>query len=261
MQNGRFWILGNWSANGRLQWPWGSDYERPQSIRICYPTVALKDGAAYFCGVSDILEPRTAWREYKRQTTGQDWDYDFRRLFFTWCPDVRKAKFEDWIEISNAEANGGQLLPGDLWVAADGAVHIVWEERSLDERLRRRFFPSAVQRFSIQYAVIRNGKLQVKKPLIQAVEGESEIPSYPRFHVLPDQRLLLVWYVARLAHDGTLIGGLNRLVELRGPEMTSAPTTMLLPANHSCISLLQVRAGGLRRRTSWKCWSRQPAND
>ncbi len=84
---------GQWKAKGKLSWPWGADYDKPQPIRVCYPTVALKDRAVHFCGVNDILEPNAAWRAYKKQLTGRDWDYDFRRLFYTWVPDVRTGKF------------------------------------------------------------------------------------------------------------------------------------------------------------------------
>ena len=57
------------------------DYEEPEPIRVCYPNVMLKDRAVYFCGVSDIIEPKKEWRKFKRELTGKEWDYDFRRLF------------------------------------------------------------------------------------------------------------------------------------------------------------------------------------
>jgi hypothetical protein len=84
---------GRWSAQGRLDWPWGANYEKPQSIRICYPNVALTNRAVHFCGVSDIVEPNSRWRDFKRQLTGQEWDYDLRRLFYTWCPNTARANF------------------------------------------------------------------------------------------------------------------------------------------------------------------------
>ena len=76
---------GKWTAQGKLVWPYGHEYDEPQPIRICYLNVALQDRAVFVCGVSDIVEPYRKWREYKRQLTGREWDYDFRRLFFTWC--------------------------------------------------------------------------------------------------------------------------------------------------------------------------------
>ena len=35
----------------------GEEYAKPQPIRVCYPSVQLRDCAVYFCGVSDIVEP------------------------------------------------------------------------------------------------------------------------------------------------------------------------------------------------------------
>ena len=67
---------GKWSAQGKLAWPWGAEYDQPQPIRVCYPNVALRNRALYFCGVSDIVEPYQSWRQYKKQLTGREWDYD-----------------------------------------------------------------------------------------------------------------------------------------------------------------------------------------
>ncbi len=64
---------GKWSPQGRLKWPWGAEYEKPEPIRVCYPDVALRNRAVYFCGVSDVIEPNKAWREFKRQLTGREW--------------------------------------------------------------------------------------------------------------------------------------------------------------------------------------------
>jgi hypothetical protein len=51
------------------------------------------------------------------------------------------------------------MSPGDLWVGPDGAVHLLWVERALDDRLREKFFPDARQSHSINYAVVRDGKV------------------------------------------------------------------------------------------------------
>jgi hypothetical protein len=109
----------------------------------------------YFCGVSDIIEPNPQWRKYKKQLTGRDWDYDFRRLFFTWTEDIAKAPFHDWIEIASREATAGWIFPCDLWAAPDGTVHLLWSERALDTRLRATFFPDAKQSQALNYAAVR----------------------------------------------------------------------------------------------------------
>jgi hypothetical protein len=209
---------GQWAAKGQLKWPWGKDYEVPQSIRICYPTVALKERVVHFCGVSDITEPRSAWRSYKRTLTGQEWDYDLRRLFYTSCPDISRGTFREWVEISSCEEHGGQILPGDLWVAPDKAVHLVWSERLMDERLKPKFFPNVAQIHSIKYAVVRDGRVHVRKSLVEGGEGKaSEAPSSPRFQITADNRLFLVWFVRGIAGKSLAE---NRIAEIRNAELT-----------------------------------------
>jgi hypothetical protein len=67
----------------------------------------------YFCGVSDIVEPYPEWRAFKKELTGQGWDYDFRRLFYTWTPDITRARFRPWVEIASRDKTGGWLFPAD----------------------------------------------------------------------------------------------------------------------------------------------------
>jgi hypothetical protein len=206
---------GKWSACGRLVWPWGGEYEKPQPIRICYPNVALQGRSVHFCGVSDIVEPRSAWREFKRELTGREWDYDFRRLFYTWSPDVTREPFRPWLEVASREATCGWISPGDLWVAPDGMVHVLWIERALDERLHPKFFPDAKQRHSLEYAQIRDGLILTRTTLLEGGEGLAgkEIPSAGRFHPTPNGALAVLCYVGGADATGHGISE-NRLLEL-----------------------------------------------
>jgi hypothetical protein len=206
---------GRWSARGRLSWPWGAEYEKPQPIRICYPNVALSGRAVHFCGVSDIIEPRRAWREFKREITGREWDYDFRRLYYTWTPDVTREPFRAWIEVASRENTCGWVSPGDLWVGPNGEVHLIWMERAIDERLRKRFFPNAKQRHALEYARIRNGEVGARKTLLAGGEGlpTGEIPSAARFHPSSDGALRVICHVGGTASGGQRVSE-NRLLTL-----------------------------------------------
>ncbi|HEY5911390.1 MAG TPA: hypothetical protein VJA21_12385 [Verrucomicrobiae bacterium] len=213
---------GKWTANGKLPWPEGADYPKPGPIRVCYPNVALKNRAVHFCGVSDIVEPYPEWRAFKKQLTGQEWDYDFRRLFYTWTPDITREKFRGWVEIASRDKTCGWVSPGDLWVAPDGAAHIVWTERALDERLRSKFFPEAKQSHAINYAVVRDGKVALRRTLLLAEEGNrGEIPSAPRFQITPDNRLFLCYYVQGTGGSGKAASE-NRLMEILAEGRNSA---------------------------------------
>ena len=187
---------GEWSASGRLVFPWAKEYDEPGPVRLAYPPVVLKDRAVYFFGVSDVVEPYTAWRQRKREITGQDWDYDFRRLFFTWSDDIRTGKFHQWIEIATRDSTAGWLTPYDLYVDDEKKVHLLWTERALDERLRAEFFPLERQTHTLNYAVFQNGVVLLRRVLHIAGEGYgSEIAERARFHITPSGRLFVVYLV------------------------------------------------------------------
>jgi len=208
---------GNWSAAGQLKWPWGAEYDKPQPIRICYPTVALKDRAVHFCGVSDIVEPYGKWRQYKQKLTGRKWDYDFRRLFYALCPDIRTGRFSKWLEVASRDKTCGWIMPMDLWAGPDGAAHVLWTERAIDTRLRKEFFPGEKQRHALGYAVIRGGKVALRKTLAVAGEGlPGPVPRFGRFHVTPAGRLTVFHYVDGTDADGRRVSE-NRLIAV-GPD-------------------------------------------
>ncbi|UCD50161.1 MAG: hypothetical protein JSW27_21860 [Phycisphaerales bacterium] len=236
---------GRWSAQGQLKWPWGAEYDKPQPIRVCYPNVAIKNRAVHFCGVSDIVEPNETWRTFKKELTGRNWDYDFRRLFYTWTDDITTGTFQPWVEIASRDRTAGWINPGDLWIAPDGAVHIVWTERALDERLREKFFPDAKQSQGLNYAVVRNGKVLSRRTLLVAEEGgSSERPGRGRFHVTPDNRLFVFFYVSGTNANGQSISE-NRLLEIHADGSVGQAVRVPLEKPFSDFFTATVRAGSL----------------
>jgi len=234
---------GKWSAQGKLRWPDGREYPKPEPIRVCYPDVALRKRAVHFCGVSDIIEPYPEWRAFKKELTGQQWDYDFRRLFYTWTPDITREPFREWVEIASRDKTCGWISPGDLWVAPDGAAHLVWTERALDERLRKKFFPEAKQSHALNYALVRQGKVVLRRTLLLAEEGKSgALPSAPRFQVTPDKRLFLVFCVH--GTDGTGKGySENRVMEILPGGETGTPVKLGLQKPFVSYFTATVRGG------------------
>ncbi|OHB77130.1 MAG: hypothetical protein A2W31_02935 [Planctomycetes bacterium RBG_16_64_10] len=234
---------GNWAAHGQLRWPWGAEYDRPQPIRVCYPAVALKDRAVYFCGVSDIVEPYQAWREYKKQHTGKDWDYDFRRLFFTWSDDITTGQFHAWVEVASRDQTCGWIFPSDLYVAPGGDVLVLWTERALDERLRPRFFPSAKQRYALECAVLRRGSIIRRTTLVEGGEGLGGAqPGTARFQVTEDGRLLVFYFVGGVDAQGNALAE-NRLVEILPDGTLGDPVVVPLQRPLAAFFTATVRAG------------------
>lgn len=234
---------GNWSARGQLKWPWGAEYPEPQPIRVCYPTVALKDRKVYLCGVSDIIEPYPEWRAHKKELSGRDWDYDFRRLFYTWSDDITTGRFHGWVEVSSRDKTCGWMMPCDLWVAPDGAVHLLWTERAIDERLRERFFPNEKQSQALMYGVVRDGKVEQKRPLVIVREGEGgPTVGDGRFHVTAEGRLLVWYYQSGSGANGEWVSE-NRLLKVM-PDGTQGESVKV-PLKHPIRSAFTAtwRAG------------------
>ncbi len=251
---------GRWSAQGQLKWPWGADYAKPEPIRTCYPNVALRNRAVHFCGVSDIIEPNPEWRAFKKQLTGRDWDYDFRRLFYTWSPDITQGQFEPWAEIASREKTCGWINPGDLWIAPSGDVHIVWTERALDERLRQKFFPDEKQSYALNYAVLRKGKVVSRRTLLVAEEGKSnERPGRGRFQITPDNRLFVFFYVSGSDAAGKSISE-NRLLEILPDGSVSKAVRVPLQRPFTDFFTATIRAGSPPSRTLELLGTRQGSN-
>jgi hypothetical protein len=205
---------GRWAARGKLVFPMGVDYEKPEPVRLCYPVVALANRATYVLAISDIVEPVKAWRDYKRELTRQEWDYDFRRLFYTWTPNILKAPFAPWVEIASRERTAGRIDNLDIWVGRDGAAHMLWHETSLDARLREKFFPGERLTYSLEHCVVRKGKLVAQDSLAAGGEGaSSEIPGVGRFHATDDGRLFVFYYCGGKDAAGNPVSE-NRLMEI-----------------------------------------------
>jgi hypothetical protein len=237
-------VHGEWSAQGKLPWPMDRRNSKPEPIRVCYPNVALKHRAAYFCGVSDIIEPNREWRAFKRELTGKEWDYDFRRLFYAWTPDVSRTPFGNWVEIASRDETCGWISPGDLWVSPNGEVHLVWTERAIDERLRAKFFPHARQSHAMNYAVIRGDKIIKRHTIHLAQEGVSgEIASAPRFHETLSGALYLVYYVGGTDPAGKAVSE-NRLLRIQN-DIPGPAFRIPLRTPFTAYFTTTVRAGSL----------------
>ena len=195
--DGAWWSFrdrdGVWSAQGKLDWKFETEYPNPHALRICYPTVTMVDRAVHFFGVNDINEPYPEWRAYKKEITGRDWDFDFRRLFYTWTPDITRKPFREWVEVASRDKTCGWQYACDIRVAPDGLVHLLWWERSLDVRLREEFFPGEKLTISLVHSILREGSEIHRRTL--AVSGEDlsgPEPTAGRFHITADDRLLVV---------------------------------------------------------------------
>jgi hypothetical protein len=230
---------GDQNSQGKLVWPWGADYEKPQPIRICYPAVQLVNREIHFLGVSDIVEPKKAWKDYKFKLTGREWDYEFRRLFYTWSKDISSGQFEDWVEVSSREHTAGHIFPCDIWREPDGSVHILWTEKALDERLHEDFFPQEKQSYALNHAVLKEGEVIYRQPIMLSKDSSEWRPGRGRFQITPENRLFVFFHVN--APDRGFSE--NRVVEVLKDFRISAPVKVDLKRPFSSFFTATVRGG------------------
>jgi len=203
--DGSHWALldrsGDTVKTGYLQWPAlrAGDIEPygGARCRVNYPNVFLRNRAVYLCGGAAFDNwDRVTDPVAQKALMGRQWGNRWRRLFFTWSPDVTTAPWRDWVEISNTMATGGWLFPGDLWLDDTGLVHLLWFEGPIDLRLRNAHFLDITHRpNTIMYAQVRDGRVLRRQALLAGGEGSGPLvpESKPRFHIAPGGRLFVVY--------------------------------------------------------------------
>jgi hypothetical protein len=205
--------------------------------RFNYGSVALAGPAVHVTGcVSYANWDRMGRNELEKLLAGKTARDRFgslanrRRMMYAWTPDVAAKPFSEWLEIGSTMSTGGWLFPGDLWVAPDGAAHVVWYEGPLDRKLRDAMFPDIKLTHAIKYAVVREGRIVHRATLMEGGEGlESEVPdiTHPRFQVTPEHRLLVVYHVSGKNGRGQRVSE-NRIMELLPNRSTSSPLVLAL---------------------------------
>ncbi|NOZ22909.1 MAG: hypothetical protein GXP25_17670 [Planctomycetes bacterium] len=208
---------GRWFA-GQLPWKKREDTSiapyHSKRARANYPCVVLKNREVHFCGAS-------AYNKWDRVNTmelaGRKWGNRWRRLRYVWTPDITKQKFSDWIEIANTQKHGGWLFAEDLWLDPEGVAHLLWVEQPIHWKLRKEHFPDIKRTWALKYAQIREGKILLRKTLVETGEGISHEAlggtGGARFHVTPDHRLFLLYYVFGKDEKGKAVSE-NRLMEI-----------------------------------------------
>jgi len=184
---------GKWHQKGKIEFP----------IRACYPQVALRGRAAAVMAIGDIVEPVEEWRKLKFEKLKRQWDYVFRRLFYTFTPDIRTTDFVAPVEIDTVEKTAGHIQNLDLYIDESGAAHFLylkWPHKY--SFIRDKYFPGRAMTAHLEYAVIKGGKVLSRKTLAETPQGSKGLePSYGRFHISSDGAL---WIIAAGTYtDGT----------------------------------------------------------
>ena len=172
-------------ANGSVTFP----------IRGCYPQVAIENGRAHIFAVGDIVEPVEEWRAYKKEQTGREWDYVFRRLFYARNMEVEHGAFGEPIEVANVDATAGHLSNQDMWVAPNGDAYLMYLESEVGSALMRdKYFSGKSTIPSLVLAKVRDGAIAERHVLVS--NAEHEHAGHARFHVTPKGEVYALVYVA-----------------------------------------------------------------
>lgn len=211
-------------------------------IRGCYPQVALRDRAAHVLAIGDIVEPVKEWREYKKQRTGRDWDYVFRRLFYTWTPDIATTDFTAPVEIDSADATGGHISNLDLWIDPKGVAHLLYLKTNLTPMVRDKFFPGRKIVTTLEHAEVAAGKVTKRTSLIKGGEKARVNCLYARFHVTEDGSLWVVDRVSGSRADGSSLQE-NQVFQIGADGSAGPPASLALKTPFSTFFTNAVRGG------------------
>jgi hypothetical protein len=164
---------GKWHPKGTISFP----------IRACYPQVALRDGAAHVMAIGDIVEPVDEWRKLKFEKLNREWDYVFRRLFYTYTDDIRTTRFCEPVEIDTAEKTCGYIRNLDLYIDETGAAHLLYTKQPHQyDFIRDRYFPGEPMTVCLEHVIVKDGKVLSRQTLAEKPAGlDGFEPSFGRF--------------------------------------------------------------------------------
>ncbi|MDA1190428.1 MAG: hypothetical protein O3A46_01950 [Candidatus Poribacteria bacterium] len=196
---------GEWAGKGSVAFP----------IRSCYPQVAVSNGSGHIMAIGDIVEPVKEWQAFKFEKSGRQWDYVFRRLFYSYSPNMSATPFSEPLEIDNVDDTSGHIRNLGMWLGGDGAAHLLYTKQSVQSAaMRDKFFPDTPLTNSLEYVVVKDGAIIEHRTLTKGGEGESgESVGMARFHATADGELHVVYYA----------NGRNALMRVRDGAITELP--------------------------------------
>ncbi len=262
---------GKWFT-GKLQFlPYVDDPIVPfhdQNIRVNYPSVVLHNKEVHYCGNA----PFNKWSRIQNMEDAKRVGLDdiisagggriaggrFRRLYYTWTSDITKFEFSPWLVVANSEENGENLRVLDMWMDPEGIIHLMWLKNPINLEIRDKFFPDIKRVWSINYALIKEGRVLSEKILLETGDGIQKIPqndlmdkyaiNWGRFQVLPDNRLFVIFHISGTNKNGEA-GSENRIMEIYKDGSTGLSQAIPLKYPMSFFFTSTPRGGSLPSAT------------
>ena len=128
--------------------------------RCCYHNIALHKGELYIFAVRDVEEFVPEWRDYKREVTGDEWDYDMRAIYLKYSPDIRRQDPGEQILIMDRDDTCGHVKNLDCMFTPEGdMLFVASSKRIWHDFMRARFFPNTPFDATLEFFRLRGGKV------------------------------------------------------------------------------------------------------
>lgn len=173
--------------SGRFDVPW----------RFLYHTMCLQDGEFYAFGIRGIEEPVEEWKAFKRQATGDLFDYEFRNIFLLYSPDIRTGTHREPLLVASRDATCGRVDGHDAAFDADGSVWFLYSA-SHDQKhcMRDTCFPGLRLEKTLELVHLNKGGILSREVIDVSDEQDGCTPHTEygaALHTMPDGSLRLLW--------------------------------------------------------------------
>lgn len=162
--------------------------------RVCYHHIAIRNGEVYLFGVQDIKEPNPEWHAHKRAVTGREWDYDFRKVYLNYCPDINSCDFEPSQLICERDATCGWTFPLDCCFDVNGdMLCLVSVQNVAYPFVREKFFPTLAPESALELYRFSKGRLTGRTRLAFSADTQAAQGYRAFFHTDRSGELFAVW--------------------------------------------------------------------
>ena len=138
---------------------------------------------------------------------------------------MSSGQFGEPLEIDNVDATAGYIRSLDLWIAPDGAAHLLYLKKSVSvPEMRDVFFPDVQLTTSLEYCIINENRVIHRSTLVIGGENLSnELQIDAHLHDSADGRLFLI-YATQSPADNNRVE--NYIVEIAKGELDSVPVKL-----------------------------------
>ena len=164
-------------------------------VRSCYHNMAMRDGELYVFALRDIVEPNAAWKQYKFEKTGNEWDYDFRRVYLRYSPDITKEALGEAVSVCDRDDTCGWIYNIDCSYDKQGDMLFLVSVQNVHfPFMKERFFPDAALETVLELYRFRKGQLVETRILDRSADEEGHMTQYGGFfHTASNGDVYIVW--------------------------------------------------------------------